>query len=254
MARFQHRPMQKSVRLLVLFLAAQYMLDSSDDLLDLLVARADPGMGRFGPGPLFWQPNYANSTLFWAISAIRPPLFTNLDTRSPLFTNPASAPVVAPLFFRHTNRHRINGRKQRDREREIQFLCYHRAIELHHYAILGLHVLEADGVPIDRQEVKSTSWVFGNGPVQTSPLLEFFEMTLDYCSKPQEILGFQLGHLMANYSRIHLPECVHKVLMTVFMLEFSTSQAGESPCGHDYCITSVVIHSYEMNTITIPRK
>ena len=169
--------MRNSVRLLVLFLAAQYMLDSSDDLLDLL---------------------------------------------------------AAPLFFRHTNRHRINGRKQRDREQEIQFLRYRRAIELHHYAILlGLHVLEADEVPNDRHKVKSTSGVFGNGPVQTAPLLEFFLMTLDHRSKPQEILGFQLGHLMANYSRIHLPECVHMVLMTEFMLELSTSRAGESPCGHD---------------------
>ena len=163
--------MRNSVRLLVLFLAAQYMLDSSDDLLDLL---------------------------------------------------------AAPLFFRHTNRHRINGRKQRDREQEIRFLCYRRAIELFHYAILGLHE-----VPNNRHKVKSTSRVFGNGPVQTAPLLEFFEMTLDHRSKPQEILGFQLGHLMANYSRIHLPECVHKVLMTEFMLELSTSRAGESLCGHD---------------------
>ena len=71
--------MRNSVRLLVLFLAAQYMLDSSDDLLDLL---------------------------------------------------------AAPLFFRHTNRHQINGRKQRDSEQEIQFLRHRRAIELHHYAIL----------------------------------------------------------------------------------------------------------------------
>ena len=55
MARFQHRPMRNSVRLLVLFLAAQYILDSSDDLLDFL---------------------------------------------------------AAPLFFRHTNRHRINGRNR----------------------------------------------------------------------------------------------------------------------------------------------
>ena len=101
------------------------------------------------------------------------------------------------------------------------------------YAILGLHVLEADEVPNDRHKVKSTSRVFGNGPVQTAPLLEFFLMTLDHRSKPQEILGFQLGHLMANYSRIHLPECVHKVLMTEFMLDLSTSRAGESPCGHD---------------------
>ena len=95
-------------------------------------------------------------------------------------------------------------------------------------------LLETDGVPIDRHKVKSTSRVFGNGPVQTAPLLEFFETTLDHRSKPQEILGFQLGHLMANYSRIHLPECVHKVLMTEFMLELSTSRAGECPCGHDY--------------------
>ena len=107
--------MWNSVRLLVLFLAAQYMVDSSDDLLDLL---------------------------------------------------------AAPLFFRHTNRHRINGRKQRNREQEIRFLHYRRVIELHHYAIL--HVLEADGVPIERHKVKSTSQVFGNGPVKTAPLLEFF--------------------------------------------------------------------------------
>ena len=60
---------------------------------------ADPGMGRSGPGPLFWQPNYANSALFRAISAIRPPLFTNLDTRPPLFTNPASAPGVDKEVF-----------------------------------------------------------------------------------------------------------------------------------------------------------
>ena len=92
--------MRNSVRLLVLFLTAQYMLDSSDNLLDLL---------------------------------------------------------AAPLFFRHTNCHRINDRKQRDREQEIQFLRYRRAIELHHYAIL--HVLEADGVSIDWHEVKSTSRV-----------------------------------------------------------------------------------------------
>ena len=101
------------------------------------------------------------------------------------------------------------------------------------YAVLVLHVLEADGVPIDRHKVKSTSRVFRNDPVQTAPLLEFFETTLDHRSKPQEILGFQLCHLMANYSRIHLPECIHKVLMTEFMLELSTSRAGESPCGHD---------------------
>ena len=193
--------MRNSVRVLILFLAAQYMLDSSDDLLDLL---------------------------------------------------------AAPLFFRHTNRHRINGRKQRDREQEIRFLRYCRAIELHHYAILC--VSKVDGVPIDQHKVKSTSRVFGNGPVQTAPLLESFETTLDHRSKPQEILGFQLlvlhhprltdspfdlvlafqeilgfqlGHLMANYSRIHLPKCVHKVLMTEFMLELSNSRAGESPCGHD---------------------
>ena len=151
--------MRNSVRLLVLFLAAQYMLDSSDDLLDLL---------------------------------------------------------AAPLFFRHTNRHRINGRKQRDREQEIWFLHYRRAIELHHYW----------------HKVKSTSQIFRNGPVQMAPLLEFFETTLDHRSKPQEILGFQLGHLIANYSRIHLPECFYKVLMTEFMLELSTSRAGESPCEH----------------------
>ena len=45
--------------------------------------------------------------------------------------------LAAPLFLQHTNRHRINGRKQRDREQEIRFLRYRRAIELHHYAILG---------------------------------------------------------------------------------------------------------------------
>ena len=65
------------------------------------ISRADLGMGRSGPGPspLFWQPNYANSTLFRVISAIRPPLFTNLDTWSPLFTNPASAPVYNCNFY-----------------------------------------------------------------------------------------------------------------------------------------------------------
>ena len=92
----------KFVRLLVLFLAAQYILESSDDLLDLLLLLVL---------------------------------------------------LLAPLFFRHTNRHRQNGRKQRDREQEIQFLNYHRAIELHHFAIL--HVLEADGVPIDRHVWRS---------------------------------------------------------------------------------------------------
>ena len=50
-------------------------------------------MGWSSPGPLFWQPNYANSALFRAISAIRLPLLTNLDTRPPLFTYPASAPA-----------------------------------------------------------------------------------------------------------------------------------------------------------------
>ena len=66
--------MRNSVRLLVLFLAAQYMLDSSDDLLDLL---------------------------------------------------------AAPLFFGHTNRHRMNGKKaERDGEQEIRFLRYRRTIEL----------------------------------------------------------------------------------------------------------------------------
>ena len=112
---------------------------------------------------------------------------------------------------------------------------------------ISLRVLEADEVSNDRHKVKSTSRVFGNGPVQTAPLLEFFEMTLDHRSKPQEILGFQLGHLMATYSRIHLPECVHKVLMTEFMLKLSTSRAGESPSGHDYYVFSyhvvVVIRS-----------
>ena len=88
--------------------------------------------------------------------------------------------LAAPLFFRHTNRHRINSRKQRDREQEIRFLRYRRAIELHHYAIL--HVLKADGVPIERHKVKSTFRVFGNGPVQTAPLLELFETTLDHRS------------------------------------------------------------------------
>ena len=58
---------------------------------------ADPGMGRSDPGPLFWQPNYANSALFGAISAIQPPLFINLDTRPPLFTNPASAPAYPEM-------------------------------------------------------------------------------------------------------------------------------------------------------------
>ena len=72
--------MRNPVRLL----AAQYMLDSSDNMLDLL---------------------------------------------------------AAPLFFRHTNRHRINGRKQRDREQEIQFLHYRRAIELHHYYATLVHVI-----------------------------------------------------------------------------------------------------------------
>ena len=64
MARFQHRPMRNKVRLLVLFLAAQYMLESSHDLLDLL---------------------------------------------------------GAPFFFRHTNGHRINGRKPRDRGKKSGF-------------------------------------------------------------------------------------------------------------------------------------
>ena len=59
-------------------------------------AGADPGMGRSGPGLLFSQPNCPNSALFWAVSAIRSLRFTNLDTRPPLFTNPASAPVQVP--------------------------------------------------------------------------------------------------------------------------------------------------------------
>ena len=114
---------------------------------------------------------------------------------------------------------------------------------------IGLHLLKVDGVPIDRHKVKSTSRVFGNGPVQTAPLLEFFETTLDHRSKPQEILGFQLGHLMANYSRIHLPECVHKVLMTEFMLELSTSRAGESPWT--WLIYLILLSNSSTNSFTI---
>ena len=128
MARFQHRRMLNSVWLLGLFLAAQYMLDSSDDLLDLL---------------------------------------------------------AAPLFFRHTNHHRINGRKQRDRERE--FLRHRRAIELHHYAIL--HVLEAGGANLG-SEVKSTSRVFGNGPVQTAPLLDILKWPWIIVQNPKKSWDF----------------------------------------------------------------
>ena len=70
--------------------------------------------------------------------------------------------LAAPLFFWHTNRHRINGRKQRNREQEIRFLRYRRAIELHqhHYAIL--HVLEADRVQLTGK--------------RSNQLLEFSEM------------------------------------------------------------------------------
>ena len=42
----------------------------------------------------------------------------------------------------------------------------------------------------DQHKVKSTSRVFGNGPVQTAPLLEFFETTLDHCSNPKKSWGF----------------------------------------------------------------
>ena len=98
------------------------------------------------------------------------------------------------------------------------------------------HVLEADGVPIDRHKVISTSRVFGNGPVQTAPLLEFFETTLDHRSKTPRNLGVSTlsfdGQLLENSS----PECVHKVLMTEFMLELSTSRAYESLCGQDLCL------------------
>ena len=99
--------MQNSVRLLVLFLAAQYMLDSSDDLLDLL---------------------------------------------------------AAPLFFRHTDPHRINGRKQRDREQEIWFLRYR--IERLSCTTMQYYMHWKRIVPIDGHKVKSTSQIFRNGPVQ----------------------------------------------------------------------------------------
>ena len=55
---------------------------------------ADPGMGQSGSSPFFWQPNYVNSAHFWAISAIRLFLFTNLDSQPPSFTNPASSPAT----------------------------------------------------------------------------------------------------------------------------------------------------------------
>ena len=112
--------------------------------------------------------------------------------------------LAAPLFFRHTNCHRINGRKQRDREQEIRFLRYRRAIELHHYAILGLHVMEVDEVPNDRHKVKSTSRVFGNGPVQTAPLLKFFWNDLGSSFKTPRNLGVSTqsfdGQLLENSS------------------------------------------------------
>ena len=55
---------------------------------------ADPGMGRIGTGPPFWQLNHANSAGFGAILATRP-LFTG--TRPPLFTNPESG-LAAPYY------------------------------------------------------------------------------------------------------------------------------------------------------------
>ena len=45
----------------------------------LLKARADPGMGRSGPAPSFWQINHANSAYFGAIN------FPPILTLSPLF-------------------------------------------------------------------------------------------------------------------------------------------------------------------------
>ena len=57
---------------------------------------ADPGMGRFGPSPSFWQLNHANSACFEAISANFNP---NFDTQPPLFANPGSGPVLKPLKF-----------------------------------------------------------------------------------------------------------------------------------------------------------
>ena len=57
-----------------------------------------------------------------------------------------------------------------------------------------------------------------------------------YLNWPKNLSFYQLmtsAQEWVQKSRIHLPENVHKVPMTEFMLELSTSQAGESPCGHD---------------------
>ena len=61
---------------------------------------AGPGMGRSGPGALFDSQIMQIQPFFGAISAIQPPLFTNLDTWPPLFTNPASAPAIKGVFMR----------------------------------------------------------------------------------------------------------------------------------------------------------
>ena len=60
------------------------------------------GRSRYGPiqpRPPLLTAKLANSALFRAISAIWPPLFTNLDTRPPLFTNPASAPEYQQSYL-----------------------------------------------------------------------------------------------------------------------------------------------------------
>ena len=50
------------------------------------ISGADPGMGRSGPGPLFWQLNHANSAYFGAT-------YQSISTLSPLFfANPGSDP------------------------------------------------------------------------------------------------------------------------------------------------------------------
>ena len=53
--------------------------------ISIINTRGGSRYGPIRPWPLFWQPNYANSALFRAISAIWPPLFYKFRYLAPSF-------------------------------------------------------------------------------------------------------------------------------------------------------------------------
>ena len=57
--------------------------------------------------------------------------------------------VALPVMQHNNRRNRFDKNRRRNREAEINFLRYRRAMELHHYALL--HIIAAEGMPINRE-------------------------------------------------------------------------------------------------------